>query len=166
MSWWASPEPGDWVRTTRTLPLTLTDHLLGDGAGLPAGSRGVVLSRNGGRLSVEFDGGWGPITATIRVDDCRIQRRGAGPEAFRSRARRLALVRVSLAVALTLPVLQFLVAYLWQNGSFDGIIAAFAAASVYGALDFLAAAVQHPVQAAVYCVVVTVLTRFAFGGRS
>ncbi len=166
MSWWsAGADPGDWVRTTTTVSLNLADQLLGHG-GLPPGTRGVVLERYGSRLRVEFDNGWGSVTGTVRSREVQVVRRGAGAAAFRTRTSRLASARLAVAFALALPVLQFVVAYLWANRSFDGIGPAFVTAALYGAEDSLLATLHEPRKAVVYFVVVTLLYRFAFGRRA
>ncbi len=166
MSWWGlGADPGDWIRTTTTVPLTLTDRLLSYG-GLPPGTPGVVLERYGNRLRVEFDSGWGSVTGTVRFRDIQVVRRGAGAAAFRRRTSRLATARLATAVALSLPILQFVATYLWENRSFGGIVPAFVMAALYGAEDSLLATLHEPRRGVAYLVVVTLLYRFAFGRRA
>lgn len=145
--------------------MTLTDRLLGDG-GLPKGTRGVVVGRRGGRLDVELDAGWGRVTATVSRGDVRLVRRGGGIGTFRIRTSRLALVRIAVAVALALPVVHFAIAYWWAYRSFDGIVAGFATAALYGAGDSLVAALHQPGRAVVYFLVVMLLWRFAIGRQA
>lgn len=164
VTWWTAPQQGDWVATTRTVPVTLTDRALG--GGLPAGTRGVVVERRGGRLGVELDGGWGRVTAEVHARDLRLVGRGRGAAAFRSRTSRLAAARIAVAGMLLLPVGHFVLAYLWAYHTFDGILGAFAVAVLDGAGQSLIAALHEPVRALVYFVVVAVLWRIAFGYRS
>lgn len=165
MSRWSSLEPGDWVRTTRTVPLTLTDRLLGDG-GLPRGTRGVVIARRGGRLDVELDVGWGITRATVKTRDVRAVRRGGGVGEFRARRSRLATARFAVAVALTLPLAHFTILYWWTYRSFDGFVPALVTAALYSAEDSFVAALHQPVKAILYFAVVALLGRFAFGRRA
>lgn len=156
---------GDWVRTVREVPITATDQMLGRG-GLRAGSRAVVLAVAGRRVTVEADAGWGTVRMVLRRDDCRVVRRAAGAAAFRTTARRLALIRLGVAVALLLPVLHFTAAYLLAVRTTDGLVPALAEAVALGAGDALVAAVEQPGRALVHAIVVTVLWRFAFGSPS
>ena len=165
MSWWSAGEPGDWVRATASIPVTVSDRLTGQG-GLPAGTLGVVLDRYGSRLRVEFDAGWGTATATVNGRSVRVVRRAGGTSAFRTRTRRLTLARLAVAVALALPVLQFVAAYIWAYRTFNGIVPAFVEGAVYGAQDSFLAALHQPRQAIIYFGVIALLSRFAFGRRA
>jgi hypothetical protein len=160
---WGLPDPGDWVRARRTIPVTLTDHLVG--GGVRPGTKGVVLSRSGSRLEVRFDAGWGSHTARIGASDCRLYRRGRGEAAFARRTHVLTIVRPSLAVFLLWPIVWFAIAYVWQEHSTDGLLASLAVGVAYGLLDYVAMAITHPLQFLVYAVFMAVLGRIAFPRR-
>ncbi len=165
MRWWRpAADRGEWVRTTKVVPLGVTDRMLN--RGLPRGTRGVVVARQGGRLRVEFDTGWGLVSGTVRRQDVQVLRHGGGAERFRARTGLLACARLAVAVVLALPVLQFVVAHLWAYRSFDGIASTFALAALGGAEQSLLAALHQPKKALAYVIVLTLLSRFAFGRRA
>lgn len=157
---WGSPAPGDWVRVTRTVPVSITDHLTN--SGLRPGTLGLVIARTGSRLQVRWDAGWGTTTATVSVRDCRLHSRGRGEEAFGRRTRVMTTVRLALALFLIWPFVQFTLIYLWTYRTADGLPPALAIGTVNGVMDFVALAFAHPVQSLVYAVFLSVLSRFAF----
>lgn len=157
---WGNPAPGDWVRATRTVPVTLTDRLIGSGIG--PGTVGLVVARTGSRLQVRWDAGWGTATCSVPMSDCRLHRRGLGEEAFARRTRVLTTVRVALALFLLWPFVQFAVLYLWMNRTTDGLLPALAVSTVEGALDFVGLALTHPVQSLVYAAFLASLSHLAF----
>jgi hypothetical protein len=157
------PEPGDWVRATRRLPVTVTDHLT-DG-GLPAGTRGVVVGGRGRYTEVEFRAVLGTARVRVPTDGLRLDRRGGGREAFRNRSRRVTAVRLALAAFLLLPLAHFVGSYTWEHRSLDGLVPAFAVAAVNSAGDWLFTAIDQPVRALVYTGFLAALTRIAFGRR-
>lgn len=155
------PEPGDWVRLKRLTPTSFTDHLTGDG--LPAGSLAVVTSRSGGSLEVEVDAGWGSTRTRVRASEVRLVRRGGGQEAFARRVHHLTVVRVSLALFLLWPVLQFTGWYLWEYRTFDGLTTALAIGMVEGAMEQIAELIADPVRGLLLLGFFAVLGRIAFG---
>ena len=162
MSRW-SPEPGDWVRTARRLPVSTYDMLTGDG--LPLGTRGLVRSYRHGRLVVDLDTGWGTVTVSLRPRDCFVVRAGGGEQAFRRRASRVLLVRASVLAGLHLPLVLFVASYAWQRGTLDGVQGALVLAAIDSAFAAVEAAVHSPQQALLYYGVVALLLRFALGRR-
>lgn len=155
------PDVGDWVRLKKTAPTTLTDHLTG--GGLPTGSLGVVTGRFGASLEVDVDAGWGTCRAQVRASDVSIVRRGGGREAFGKRVHLLTIVRVSLALFLLWPIIQFTGWYLWQYRSFDGFTVAFAIAMVEGALQQVEELIAHPIRGLLLLGWFALLGRIAFG---
>lgn len=155
------PETGDWVRLKRTTPTTLTDHLTGDG--LPAGSLAVVTSRSGRSLEVEVDAGWGSTRASVRANDVRLVRRGGGREAFARRVHHLTVMRISLALFLSWPVIQFTGWYLWEYRTFDGLTTALAIGVVEGALEQIEELIVDPVRGLLLLVLFAVFGRIAYG---
>jgi hypothetical protein len=158
-----SPEPGDWVRLTRMVPVTLADHIGGDG--LRRGSRALVIARYGGRVELDVDAGWGSCRTTVSLGDCALVRKGGGAKAFRSRTRTITIVRVSLALFLSWPILYFVGVYLWTYRSLDGIVAAFMMNVVDGIPDQIDAALHEPVKAVAAAVLFAVIMRVALGPR-
>lgn len=158
---WGRPaQPGDWVRSTTTVPTGLIDDLTG--SGLPAHSRGVVIGRSGRWLTVEFDYGLGTTTARVKDSHCRIERRGGGQERFRERSRRMTIIRLALAGFLLWPFAQFVVMYVWYNHTLEGIIPALAIASLEGVGVLAQQFVTQPVQTLIYLGFLSVLGRLAF----
>lgn len=157
---WRSPDTGDWIRTTKTIPLTLTDAVLG--GGLPRGTQGVVNRRAGSRVTADFATGFGTITATVDASSCRVERRGGGRDAFRDHVRLMTVVRLALAAFLSWPIVQFVGVYVWTHHSFDGIAGAFVVGVVDGFGDWLIALVQHPLSTVVYVVFLALLSKVAF----
>ncbi|WP_432246235.1 hypothetical protein ACRB8A_20185 (plasmid) [Arthrobacter sp. G.S.26] len=138
----------------------MTDHLLG--AGLPAGTRGVVTGRNGNRLNVEFDTGFGTASAIVPVAKCALVRKGGGKDVFIRRAGTVATIRIALSLFLTWPLLQFAGLYWWEMRSFDGIVEAFTLAGFESLGDWLLTAIHDPLPALTYALFIAVLSRFAF----
>lgn len=157
------PDSGDWVRATRTVPVTFTDTLLS--SGLPRGSRGVVLSRTGSRVTVEFDAGWGTQRATLPVAHCQIVRRGGGVQSFQQRNRRLTAVRLGLALVFVFPILQFVVQYVITTHGVHGLLGALAIGGVQSVIDMLTGFLTHPVKSIVYFAILGLMSRVAFGPR-
>lgn len=160
MGWFGSLRTGDWVRTTDTIPVTLSDHL--GGGGIRTGTRGVVTGVHGSRATVVFDSGWGVHTATVRAAKLRRIRSGGGVDRFRRRARTAALVRLGLAIALLFPVLSFAAVYLWTYRTVDGIVPTLLSATLDGVGDWLSAAIAHPMQRVIFSVVVGLVGRWVF----
>jgi hypothetical protein len=160
---WGRPEPGDWIRANRTIPVTLSDHL--SGSGVRPGTKGVVLGRTGSYLVVRFDAGWGSHTARVRARDCSLHHRGRGEEAFARRTYTLTVVRMALALFLLWPVVWFVIVYLWQQRTVDGLLSSLAVAVAYGFLDYPAMVIAQPTQSVVYAAFLVVLGRVAFPRR-
>jgi len=158
---WGRPaQPGDWVRSTTTVPTGLMDELMG--GGLPAASRGVVISRSGRWLTVEFDNGLGTTTTRVKDSHCRVERRGGGQERFRARSRRMTIIRLALAGFLLWPFAQFVVLYVWYNRTLDGIVSALALSTVESIGDLAQQFVTHPIRTLLYLGFLSVLGRLAF----
>jgi hypothetical protein len=139
--------------------------LLGPDGGLPQGSKGVVLAERGRELTVQFDAGWGTVTANVPRTACQLIRRRGGVDTFRSRTRFLTLVRLGLGLALALPVLVFAAEYIWQNGSTSGLAGNLALGALDSTGDLLVAALHQPVQTAIYCAALALASRLAFRRR-
>jgi hypothetical protein len=162
--WWSGNiQTGDWIKATETIPITLSDHLSGDG--IRPGTRGAATGVSGSRVTVEFESGWGTYTATVDQRKVTKIRSGGGVDRFRGRARTTALVRLGLAIALLFPTLYFVGAYLWTFGTFDGIIPAFLEASIASLGDWISAALAHPFQTLIFSVVVGLISRWVFRSR-
>ena len=164
MSWFSSPEVGDWVRLRHRVPVTMADHLTN--GGLPKGARGCVVARRGSRIDVDVDAGWGSSRATLKAADVTVMRRGGGTEAFARRVRLLTTVRVSLALVIAWPVLRFVAEYLWVNRSFDDIVPAFVLGVIEGIPDQIEAALAEPWKAVLSFALFAVMGRIAFGPSS
>lgn len=162
--WFSTPEVGDWVRLKRRTPVSFSDHLT-DG-GLPAGSRACVLGRTGSRLELEVDAGWGSTRVSVRSHDVTVIRRGGGSEAFARRVRLVTTVRVSLALVLVWPVLQFVATYLWVNRTFEDIVPAFVMGVLDGLPEQIEAAIAEPWKAVLSFLLFAVMGRIAFGPKS
>lgn len=158
-----SPREGDWVRATRLVQTGMTDRVLG--SGLPSGSRGVVLSRTGSRVTVDFDAGWGTQRVTVPASACRVLRRGGGTAAFYTANRRRTAARIGLAVVLCFPVIEFVVRYVWTTHGVHGLTGALALGAVQGMLDMLTGFLGHPFRSIVYFAVVSLMSRLAFGSH-
>jgi hypothetical protein len=72
------------------------------------------------------------------------------------------VVRLGLVAVLCFPVLQYMVLYLWDHGTPDGLIAGLVLALLGGLGDLLVAAFNEPIQTAIYWVVVAFLAKLAF----
>ena len=162
MTWLRSVEPGDWVRTTRAVNVSLTDCLTG--AGIPPGARGVVCERSGSRLRVELEHGLSTVSTTIRVRDCRIVRRQGGRDDFHRSAGRRRAVRLGLVVFTCWPLAQFTVLYGWYNRSFDGYAAGLALACLDSSVEIAGHVVADPVQTVLYLGFLAAVGRYAFSG--
>ena len=162
---WRTPQPGDWVVLTSPVKTTLTDHLLGDQAGIRRGTRGVVIRSLGwGACQVRLDTGLlGSTTARVRRGQMRVVRRGGGVDAFAARSSRLNAARAGVALALVAPFSYFAAAWFAGGGSKGGLLAALIDGLLQGCLDLLSYALAHPLNAALYVGLVTVASRFAFG---
>lgn len=150
------PEPEDWIKTTRTIPVTFSDHLMG--GGVPEGSRGVVRSRVGNRVTVLLDTG---SQVTIRASDVRVTKRIGGTEAFQKRSRTIGTIRLALALFLLAPIGWFVLQYLWAHKSFDGIMVAFVEAGFFSLNEWIATAIAHPGQTLIYSLFLYFLGRVA-----
>jgi len=158
------PQPGDWVATRHRIPISLTDHLLGDAGGLKPGTRGVVVRSSGfGRVEARFSIGLaGSVTASVRSSDLRVVRRGGGEDAFAAHTSRLNAARLGVAIALIAPFAYFVVAWHLHGGTKEGLLPALIDGACSGALDLLAYALTNPMKALIYLVIVTLAGRFAF----
>ena len=163
--WGGYPQPGDWVQTTVTVPVTITDHLVGHEAGIPRGAKGVVLTRTGSRVCVSMDAGWGTQRVTLNSRDCQVVRRDGGVEAFQRRTAHLTAVRIGLALVLAYPVFAFIVQYVWATHGVHGLAGALATGAVQSILDMVTGFLAHPIKSVVYLAVVSVMTHAAFGPR-
>ena len=166
MSWFfGSPDVGDWVRTTKSVPVTLTDSLMG--TGLPAGTRGVVLEAGGlfgTWLVVKLDGGFaGRVTVRLRASHVRVLRRRAGVDRFdRAVARRTAM-RAGATLALVAPIVWFVGSYVVSTGGTDGMLPALAEGVILSFIELVQYFVTSPMQAAIYCALAWGFGRLAFG---
>lgn len=158
--WGTPPGAGDWVKVKETLPVSVTDHLLG--AGLPAGTQGVVTGRTGNKLDVEFDTGFGTARATVPAGKCALVKRGGGKEAFIRRAGTVGTIRFALCLFLTWPLIQFAGLYWWEKRTFDGIVEDFTLAAVESAGEWVVTVIHDPGPALIYALFIAVLSRFAF----
>ena len=70
--------------------------------------------------------------------------------------------RLTVAVFLLAPIVQFIGWYLWTYRTLNGVEASFVEASLAGIGDMLTAAITDPVRTVVYLVFLSVLSRFAF----
>lgn len=152
--------PGDWVRARQPVARGWADHLTGEG--LPEGTVGVVVDRFGSRLVVDFDTGYGLTRASVCAGHCALVRKGGGSTKFRERAKFMTTVRLSLVAFFTFPCLWYAVQYWWQERTFDGLVESMIMASLDAAWGFLVAAINDPVRAVIYLVVMAVLGRIAF----
>lgn len=165
MWFWSTPRPGDWVRSTRRVPVGVLDQLTG--GGLPPGTRGVVVGTAPGLLCsdllVAYDAGLaGTVTARTRARDLRTVRRGGGVDEFRRSRGRLAAARAGVAAVFVAPVLWFAIQYVVERRSTDGLMSTLVVGSVYGAFDFVGFLVAEPLRAIAYLLVTSVAWRFAF----
>jgi len=167
MSWLLGRAPGvgDWIKTTETVPVSLTDALTG--SGVPAGTRGVITKVSGffgGHLVARFDGGLlGSVTAQVRPSHVRVIRRGAGIEAFNRSVGRRNQVRLGAALALLGPLLYFCSTYMLRGGTKEGLIVELMNSAIYGAQEMLEYVVTNPAQGLLYCALVWGVGRLAFG---
>lgn len=159
--WGNHPTTGDWVRITSTVPTTLADHITG--SGLPAGTKGVVTARVGGRVTVDFDTGYGIVTRTVDGARLAVTRRSGGYAQFTRSARVKTIARVAVALFLIWPLVQFAGAYLWREQTTDGLVESLTLAAIEGAFDFVSDAIAQPGRALLYMLVLAIMSRFAFG---
>ncbi|MBO3089480.1 hypothetical protein [Cellulomonas dongxiuzhuiae] len=161
--WWSSPAAGDWVRTTRTEATSLTDVLQGDG--LPAGTRGVVVRRDGRWARVRAEDTLGTVEVTVPAHHLRVTARGRGEDAFVRSAGLRSAVRVGAFLALAAPVLWFVVQYVWTTRGTDGLLEALALAAVDSVVLSFVDLVNDPVRALLVTGVLALTARVAFGRR-
>lgn len=83
----------------------------------------------------------------------------------RGRMRTATLIRFGLAAALCFPLLYFVGWYLITYGTFDGLLVAFVDTSLASFLEWISAALAHPIQAVLYSVVLGALSRWTFRRR-
>ena len=162
----STPRAGDWVRTTRRVPVGFTDAL--SGGGLPPGTSGVVVSDSVGWWSsdvvVEFASSFGgTVSARAPARHLRVVRRGGGVPEFRRHSSHLGAARLGVAAAFLGPLLWFVISYVVEHRSTDGLAADLAQGFVYGGLDFLTFLLNEPVRALVYLLVTSVAWKVAFG---
>lgn len=165
MSFFRSPQPGDWIKTTRPIKVALTDYLMGDNGGIRPGTRGVVIRVHGwNSLEVLLDTGlFGSITARVRPDQVRVVSRDGGIDSFRETTSRINAMRFGVAMAFVLPIAYFALVWLLKGGTKDGLIAALADSAIYGMFDLLSYALGNPINALIYIAIVSLAARFAFG---
>lgn len=161
-----SPRRGDWVTAVATIPVTLADHLRTD-AGIHAGTRGVVLDDPRGwfqrTVTVRFDIGLGGLhDVQTPMNKIKVSRRGAGLDTFTTRARWLAMLRLGVAIALSIPVLYFVLVYLWTFHTVDGLLTALMTTCLDSAGAMVGFALDRPLQAAMFLLASWALGRFAF----
>lgn len=158
--WGTQPEAGDWVKVTETMPVSLTDHILG--SGVPAGTRGVVVGRAGNHLEVELDTGFGTTRVNVSAAKCTLVKRGGGKDTFLRRAGTMGAIRVALCLFLTWPFIQFGCLYWWEKRTFDGIVEELALAAVQSADGWILTVIHDPGPALIYALFIAVLSRIAF----
>lgn len=165
MSFFRSPQPGDWIKTTRPIRVSLTDYLMGDNGGIRPGTRGVVIRVHGwNSLEVLLDTGLsGSVTARVRPGQIRVVRRDAGIDSFRETTSRINAIRFGVAMAFVLPLGYFAIVWFLKGGTTDGLTAALVDSAIYGMLDLLSYALSNPINALIYIAIVSVAARFAFG---
>lgn len=142
-------EEGDWVAATRTIPVTIADHI-GIPTGVRPGTRGVVTERTGNRLVVEFHSSFGLQRVRTTTNSCRLIRKRGGTEAFRSRASWGSTIRLGIYAVFTFPIVWYILQYWITYGNLTGVLPALATAALDQSAAFLLAALQHPIQAAIY----------------
>lgn len=158
--WGAAPEPGDWVRARKTIPCTFTDSLLG--GGVRPGTKGVVTRRSGSFIDVDFAIGYRKTSVSTPASNCSIDRRAGGLEQFRRRAHVIATIRVALALFILWPFISFVVQYLWQEHTLDGIEASFALAALDSGVVLVGSLIDDPVKTVLYLVFLAVAAKIAF----
>jgi hypothetical protein len=162
-----APQPGDWIKTTKRVKVSLTDYLLGDGAGVPPGTRGVITETTGLfniALTAQLDGGlFGPVTVRLRPDQVRVIRRGGGLEAYRESAHRRALIRSAAVIATLGPIVIFAARYLAAGGSKGALLVALMNGVFYGVLNTVEYGLTNPMNGLIYCGIVWLIGRLAFG---
>jgi hypothetical protein len=169
MSWLfgGPPQPGDWIKTTKLVKVGLTDYLLGDDAGIPPGTRGVITEASGifsTILTARLDGGlFGPVTVRVRAHEVRVVRRNGGIEAYKENAQKRTIVRVAAVIAMFGPILVFAIKYLAAGGSKGGLLVAMLKGVVYGTLDTIEYVLTNPVKGLLYCAIVWLIGRIALG---
>lgn len=159
MTWGRPIEPGDWVRTTRKVPVTLTDDLVG--SGVPEGARGVVCERSGPRLRVELEYGLSTVPVTVRARDCRLVRRRGGREDFHRWVGRRRAARVGLLCFMAWPLAQFTVLYWWYNRSFEGYAGELSLALVDSTLKMTGHLLTDPCRTVIYLGFLALVGRLA-----
>lgn len=160
MYFWNNLEPGDWVRTTETTNITLTDHVAG--TGLPPGTRGVITSRDGSRATVDLDAGYGMVTATLPARLLQPARPGGGIKRFHHHVSFLATVRLALACFLLWPFIQYAIDFLVTYRSFDGFIESLPIAILESMGEFVLTVFSQPLPALTYMAFLTLLSWIAF----
>ena len=160
-----SPQPGDWIKTTRPIKTTTADYLIGDGAGIKPGTRGVITKTYGwNSLEARLDTGLsGSMTVRVKPSQVRVTRRSGGVDAFNQSASRTRYMRLGVALAFVLPMVYFAVMWFIHGGTKDGLIVAVPNSAIYGAIDLVDYVFRNPGNALIYLGIVTVAGRFAFG---
>lgn len=159
MTWGRPIEPGDWVRTTRKVPVTLTDELLG--SGVPAGARGVVCERTRSRLRVELEHGLATVAVTVRARDCRLVRRRGGREGFHRWTGWRRAARLGLLCFMAWPLARFTVLYWWYHRSFEGYAGELALAFVDSTLKMAGNLLTDPFRTVIYLGFLALVGRLA-----
>ena len=72
------------------------------------------------------------------------------------------LIRVGLAIALASPVIYFIAWYLWVHHTLAGIIPTFIQSALDTAGDVITAAINHPIQTAIYIIVTGAISRWVW----
>lgn len=160
MIWYLRPTVNDWVRASRQIKTSPTDHLM-DG-GIKAGTRGVVTGYSGRQVEVEFETPYGLISATVPCSHLQVTKRGGGRSRFYQRVRVVVTVRLALATFLLYPFGDFTIRYLLASGSMEGIVPAFTLAAMDNLGIWLITAIDNPGQTIVYGIFLAVLGRIAF----
>ncbi|WP_179220090.1 hypothetical protein [Rhodococcus sp. NCIMB 12038] len=114
-------------------------------------------------MTVRFDTGFGDLREVdAPLGKIRLKRRDGGLDRFTERARWVGLCRLGVAAALLLPVLYFVVVYLWTFHTIDGLLPALVVAALDSAASMVDLVLTRPLQAAVFLSVSWWLGRFAF----
>lgn len=160
MHLWNNLQPGDWVSTTETTNMTLTDHLAG--MGLPEGTRGVITSRHGSKVTVDLDTGYGTVTTTLPVRLLRPTRRRGGVKRFHQQVGFVAIVRLALACFLLWPIVQYVIDYFFTYRSLDGFVESLPMAALESMGESIMIAFNQPISALMYTAFLALLSWIAF----
>lgn len=169
MSWFGSTlAPGDWVVAHHDIPATAVETITGLRGVIRKGTAGVVTAepKHGllrSRIEVRFNTDLiGVCTVTVPLGAVRITRRDGGVDALIRRRNLLGSARVGIAAVLLAPTLWFVLTYVWENRSTDGLGEVLAWGTVTGFFDTVEYAITNPTRALVYFLCVWGMWRFTF----